>query len=315
MTIRMALVLCAMAASAGCAAPHYEKPIGTFATATSDAQTALATFGSSVVDAQEDVARNSAVAAPYRVRSMAGECGPSSTRCRLVLYQPHGDPSPLYQPQDEPQPAPPSPARPIARVVAFMTSIADYAGSLNAIATSDAIGKVDANVAAARGAIAKVAALVPGADVKPAGVYAQPVLSSLGWTKLHALQYAVAQADGVIARAGDEYGSVMQQATQAMQAHLADVVAARRSAFRAKSTRENLDKAAAAAQAYDTFLLNAATPDTVFKELVKAHANLNEALQSSNASPETLMAQMSAFQAHVNELARTLGEFQKARAS
>jgi hypothetical protein len=28
-----------------------------------------------------------------------------------------------------------------------------------------------------------------------------------------------------------------------------------------------------------------------------------------------LMAQMSAFQAHVNELARTLGEFQKARAS
>jgi hypothetical protein len=91
---------------------------------------------------------------------------------------------------------------------------------------------------------------------------------------------------------------------------MAEIVKTRRAAFRARSTRENLDKVAAAAAAYDAFLMKDATPDAVFQELVKAHANLNKALQSPGVSAETLMEQMNAFQAQANQLAKILGGLQ-----
>ncbi|HEX2889923.1 hypothetical protein [Vineibacter terrae] len=312
MVIRMALALCAISAAAGCAAPQYDKPVGAFATATSDAQEALAGYSKGMVAAQEDRTRNSAVAAPYRVRSLAGECGPSSTRCRLVLYQQQGDPSPLYQPQDDPQPQAASPVASLPGVVTLMGRIARYAESLNAIVTSDSAASVETSAAAAGESISGIAALMPGAA--PAGGNVKPSGSSIGWMKADALKQAVSRADPVLAKVPEAFGATAQQATVAMQAHMADVVAARRAAFRARSTRENLDRAAAAAEAYDAFLRNDATPAVVLNELVKAHADLNQALQS-NASPAALAERMNAFQAHAARLAKALGALQQAQAS
>ncbi len=312
MVIRVALALCAMSAAAGCAAPQYDKPVGAFATATSDAQEALAGYSKGMVAAQEDRTRNSAVAAPYRVRSLAGECGPSSSRCRLVLYQQQGDPSPLYQPQDDPHPQAASPIASLPRVVTLMARIARYAESLNAIVTSDSAAAVQAGVAATGESISGIAALVPGtAAASPAGD-GRPSGSSIGWMKADALKQAVSRADPVVAKVPEAFGDTVQQATAAMQAHMADIVAARRAAFRARSTRENLDSAASAAEAYDAFLRNEATPAAVLNELVKAHADLNQALQS-NASPAALAERMNAFQAHAARLARSLGTLQQAQ--
>jgi hypothetical protein len=315
MTIRMAFAACVMSAAAGCAAPQYDKPVGTFASATSDTQAALASYGRRAGDVQEEALRNKAAAAPYRVRSLAGECGPSSTRCRLVFYQQQGDPSPLYQPQGDGADAapPPEPVTPLPRVVGLMASIAKYADSLKAITTSESADNVEKNAAAARGAVERMAALVPGGDGNSAGGNARPGFATLGWAKVYALRQAVSQADPVLARSENEYSGLMRQATEEIQAHMAEVVAARRAAFRKRNTRENLDNAVAAAEAYDAFLMNDARPDAVFQELVKAHANLNKALQSNNASPEALMEQMNAFQAHANRLARILGDLYKAQ--
>ena len=307
------LALCAMSAVAGCAAPQYDKPIGTFATATSDAQAALASYSKGIIATQEDVTRNSAVAAPYRVGSVAGDCGPSSTRCRLVLFQQQGDPSPLYQPQDDPNtPAVTSPSTQLSRVVTLMAAVSKYTESLNAIVTSDTGAAVDRSVAATDDTVSKIAALMPGTSVGSFGNYERSPLSSIGWMKFYALKHAIAQADPVLARSEETFGAVMQQATSTIQAHMADVVATRRAAFRARATRENLDRATAAAEAYDAFLMNDATPDVVFKELVKAHANLNKALQSSDGSPTAVAEQMSAFQTHANRLAKILRDLQRA---
>ncbi len=313
--IRTVIALVTVFAATACAAPQYEKPIGTFATATSDAQAALASYSRGIIAAQEDSARNSAVAAPYRVRSLAGECGPTSTRCRLVFDQQQGDPSPLYQPQDDPSPAVSSTASELRRVVTFMAAVSKYTESLNAIATADTAASVDRSLRTSGDSVAKIAALMPGESTSPPAGYERSSFATIGWIRFDALKQAVSRADPVLAHADAAFGAAVQQATTTMQAHMADVVAARRAAFRARSTRENLDRVTAAAEAYDSFLRNEATPDAVLKELVKAHANLNKALQSSDTSVTKLAEQMSAFQTHANRLAKILNDLQTAQRS
>ena len=311
MTIRMASVLCVISATAGCAAPQYEKPVGTFATATSDVETALAGFARTAADVREDQTRNTALAAPYRVRSLAGDCGPSSTRCRLVVYQPQGDPAPLYQGNGgSEEPPPPMMSAVPPGLVKFMSGISAYAEDLKAIATSKAVENVDANVREAQESVASLAALVPGAGASQGAGYSRSAFTTLDWAKHRGLKAVVAQAEPVLAQAAEQYKGVMEQVGNEMREHLAKAVAARRAAFRKRSTRENLDKVAAAAEAYDAFLMKDTSLDIVFQEMVRAHGSLNEALQSPDASDETLMERMNTFQAHARKLAKTLSDLQ-----
>lgn len=295
----------------GCSATQYGKPVADFAKATADARDGLEGYSSTVIQGQKDLNLGKAVAQPVGVRPHPGDCGPNSPRCRIVLLTRRDDPAPL----------PLSPESPIPNIIKLMSAIAAYAGGLEKIVNSDAAGQVEANVIATGASVARIAELVPGAGPVSFAAYAQPVSALAGWVlgqyvesvKLDALKYAVSRADPVIGASYDALAAVAAQATNEMRTRMAETISSRRDTFRDARTRENLESVVTAAEAYDALLRSNAAPDAVFKDLVKAHADLNKALHGQNVSLASLIEQIGHFQAQAEKLAQVIAGFQKAQ--
>lgn len=299
---RSAAALLLAVAIGGCTASEYAKPIGDFSKATAEAQTALADYNKAVMGAREDFTRNRALKAASKVAPLPDDCLETSKRCRVALQTPK-DRTPLLLTPDTPTP----------RLLTLMAAFAEYAAHLNAIATADEAGAVEANVIATGESLEKIIALVPGAGASGLSGYAQPVAALIGWglglyvdsVKLDALKTAVRKAEPIIVKSEAAFVGTAKLATVAVSTHMSEIVSMRADAFNAKPTRENLDKYAAAAAAYDAFL-QGTSPETVFKDFVQSHAKLNKALNSREVSFSDAIKQIQAFHTRAKKLAKIL---------
>lgn len=295
-----------------CSASEYQKPIEKFAKATGETQSAVDGYNKALVDAKKNFVRNSAVAEPGLVRPLPGECTAGAASCRYGHYRSPNDPNPALL----------TPERPMARLAALMQAFADYANNLSAIAKGTEAGDVEASVQSTGDSLSKIAALAPGSGSGSGSLasYVTPVSAVVGWglglyvdsVKLDALKTAVAKADPIIARAGEVGEAEAEQATEAIKAYMRELVSTRSDTYRARRSRENLDKLADAADAYDAFLREGATPSSVFKDFVKAHADLNSALNSRKVSLADLTKQMAAFQTRAEKLVKILKDVEAA---
>ena len=290
-----------------CSTAEYGQPVKDFATATGEADTALAQLNTQVTQSYGRVIENSILAHRSFVKATSGECLTTSTRCRLEITGANG----------QKEPYPPEPA--LARMSVLMAQINRYAGSLKALVEADTAAQAKTQVNAALGSVQNLAETIAGLNgppAQPVPKFATPVGAAVNWVigqyvdhvKFSGLQQATAAARPVVRDAGNLFTTVSTFATLGPQADLADAVSSATDAFRTSPTKANLTALTQSAARYDALLT--ATPPDLFKRMVAAHDALAASLQGENVTLADAIARIDVFAAEAKRLAKVLKDLQ-----
>jgi hypothetical protein len=304
---RFALIIGCLFVIAGCSATNYSKPIATFASATANANSALADLNKTATAGYTALLSQSALTnQSLTVKGKDGECGLDSTRCRIVLVNPN-DPS-------KDQLFPPEP--PLSDMVAVMGDVNAYAQNLAALVADDSAEKAKADVNAAFGSVQTLANTVAkadgkGSEKKTVPSFATPVGSAVNWligqyanyVKLEGLRAATNEAQPVIERAATLFKGAAIVVSDVQRTMLTQSFRKKIDTYQDdRSSETSLNAAVDAAKLYDGFLQS--QPGETFEQMGKAHTVLADALQNSNPSWPQVIAQVQNFAAQAEELAK-----------
>jgi hypothetical protein len=284
-----------------CSVNQYNAPIGSFAAATKDAQTALASLDDQVTDAYEATLRANALQGKSFVSAVPGDCEVRSQRCRAELRNSDGTRYPF----------PPESA--LLNMERVMDQISTYAKNLDALVNADTAAQVKSSVDAALGSAQNIAATVAKAAGAPGGSgnvpqFATPVGSAVTWAvgqyivrvKLNGLRTATSAAQKPIADAATLFQTAADFASDPQRRALANAVTEKIDAFRSSNSPQNFDAYIAAITTYDKFLV--AKPSGVFLTLREAHDALANHLNNEEVSLGTVLAKMQSFAAEAKQL-------------
>jgi hypothetical protein len=304
---RFGLIAGCLLAIAGCSAANYSKPIATFAEATANAKSALADLNNTVTAEYTDLLSQRALTnRDLQVKGKKGECGPKSTRCRIVLEHPED--------ASKEQLFPPEPL--LGNMVAVMGDVNAYAQNLAALVADDSAEKAAADVNAALASVEKLAKTVDEAGGKgkgkePIPSFATPAGAAVNWligqyanyVKLEGLKVATKEAKPVVESATALFKAGARVASDPLRADFTESFGAKIDAYGDDRRSETkLNAAVEAAKLYDDFLLS--QPGKVFEQMGKAHSALADALHNPNPSWPEVIAEVLYFAAQAEELAK-----------
>lgn len=299
-------------AIAACSTDDYSQSIDNFAVATSEASTALTELNTQVTERYkgilDDSIRNREVLLTDLPSSDGQpDCTFSAARCRLALVNKDGQVV---------EPYPPEP--PLVRMSLLMSQISAYAGNLQALLRADTAQKAAADVNAALGSIQNLATTVSnlqtGENAQPAEVpqFATPAGAAVNWVlgkyietvKFKGLQRATEAAKPVIRDAAGLFHDVATFASDTPKIEMQNQVDAARKALRADPSQGNIDAYTRVAGTFDKLLMS--SPPDLFDKMAKAHDALADSLQGDEVSLATANAQIEAFAAEAEQLAKIL---------
>ena len=304
---RLALIAGCLFVIAGCSATNYSKPIATFASATANANSALADLNKTVTAEYTALLSKRALKnQSLAVMGKEGECVLDSKRCRIILVAPAD--------RRKDQLFPPEP--PYSNLLALMGDVNTYAQNLAALVADDSAEKAKADVNAALGSVQTLANTVAKADGKgnekeTIPSFATPVGSAVNWligqyanyVKLEGLKAATKEARPVIERAATILKQAAIVGSDLQRVQLTDSFRDKIAAYQDNRNSEtSLNAAVDAAKLYDGFLRSPV--GETFEQMGKAHSALADALQDSNLSWPQVNAQVQSFAAQAEELAK-----------
>lgn len=309
--IRLVCVAVLLISVTACSVTDFKKPIGDFAQATRDSESALKGLDQEVTNAYADLIRRRVLAKELLVQITAGDCQTSSERCRIVVKDRDGNEQAL-----SPEPA-------LKNMITLMGAVRAYADGLSAIVNADTAAKVETQVNATIGNLTNLAGTVKklGGQDKTTSInlaeYATPVGQIVNWTvgqyvakvQFDGLKRATADAEDVVSAAANIFELTAGEAALTPRARLAEVVSVRVDALRDKLTAANLDKLIASASHYDQQLL--AKPPAVFARLDDAHAALVQKLHNDDVSLADVVAKIEVFAEEAKILAKAIKDLQK----
>ena len=294
---------CTLALGA-CSAQDYSEPISTFASAATDADSALKDLDTTVTNNYTDFLARRALSTPgATVLAAQKECEPGSSQCTLVIQYPN----------EPPEQYPPQPL--LGNMVAVMSGIRTYAQNLAALANDDSAAKAAADVNATLGSIQSLANTVAKLDAKGTTTvpdFATPVGAGVNWllgqyanqVKLEGLRVATKQARPVVDRAAAIFSSAALFGSDPQRKKLSQTVRGKIDAYQDSNqhTMADLNEVAEAAQSYNVLLQ--AQPAETFKKMGDAHAALADALNNPNLSLSQMIAKVNEFAAQVQQLSK-----------
>jgi len=310
---RLAVIAGSFFVIAGCSATNYSTPIQTFASATANANSALADLNKTATAEYTDFLSQRARKdlQHWILQGRPGECELGSQRCRVALVNVSKDQN---KNQIEDQLFPPEPL--LGNMVAVMGDVNTYAQNLAALVADDDAAKAEADVNAALGSVEKLANTVAkaggkGKEKEPIPSFATPVGSAVNWligqyanyVKLEGLKAATKEAKPVIKSAADLFGRAAIFGSDPQRAELTKSFREKMDAYQNdRSSEANVDAIVDAAKRYDDFLQS--KPGKAFEQMGDAHSALADALQNGNPSWPQVMAQIQEFAAQAEELAK-----------
>ena len=287
---------------AACGSPgDYQKPIQTFAEATTSARDSLRQYVVALDRQAEEALMEKAVKEHDNVEVPEGECaGISASPCHVV-YKAGAKSISL------------SPEFSAPNLLALFDAIKTYADGLQAIATSDSASKAEASLASTSGNLKALAELIDKQGT--ASAYAEPVASGAAWLigeyidqiRLDALRSATQEADPLVAEAASYFEDTLQIAVDGTRGPFSFAVIEKESAFSDDPSPSTIKSLVKAVDDYNAAL--SAEPKNVFDKFKSSHHELTEALKRKELSFANAFAAMESLKAEAEKLKKIVEAF------
>lgn len=300
--MRAVFVFAAVAALAlaGCTKPvDFAPAVATLAAGAKDAQSAFADLDAKAAQVERRI-KLWRIAENRSPVTVEGGCNVASSGCALVAEL-DGSTLDLGAPLE----------KIAAKQIAILDALVEYTQNLGALAVADSKEEIDAQAAKISGAIAAVAALVPGGA--PVAAIAPPVGNALAWlagvardrARLAVLREATAKMQSVLARASHELAESAQRLDTTLRREAIIEFESNRAVWDRRATVASLEKWIGSSVRLDALIKS--NPSQSFDALVNAHQALAEALQNPPQDLASLVKDLDRFA----DLAKRAAKFAK----